>query len=610
MTVYVQRLLQRVPSVSALLAVCLAATLLAGCDLDEDPFSVVTPNEFFKTESEFVAAIAPVYAQVRDYQNNYFNISEHSSDEIMVPTRGTDWGDNGNWRRLTQHQWTAQHPNIDGAWVSAFTGVARANSVLAALNNTQTDLEQAPQFRAELRFLRAFFYYQLLDLYGNVPIVVEQGSSYEQYPQQPVSSQDPPAQQSRREVFRFLIEELTGCADLSAVNVQDCVENPSGGALANLPPSVEYGRASKWAGYGLLARLFVNAEVYTGQFTGNNSFTPGLSFWEEAEAAADEVISSGQFMLADNYFDNFAVSNASSPEIIWPATYKAETGLGLTLNMRVMHYNMIPETPWNGFTTIAEFYKGFDVQAGPDGQVGTRDDVRNDVRTQGFLVGRTYSEPNTGCYGINCFSNENTPTVKVRGTDTPLDITLEIPSITLESNPAIEAAGARPLKFEVDPNQTAQFSSNDLPLFRLSEMYLIRAEALNEMGQPSAARDALIPLRERAYPDYPNEGAVPTGLSQAQMRSLILQERGHEHYYEGLRRQDLVRYQVSGGTASGGPYTSPSDPYAPTFTAPWIFKDQSNMYRMLFPIPQPQLDANSKLTQNCGYGGGQCPPVG
>lgn len=569
--------------------------VMLGCDnlLEEEPRSVVTPDQFYETPEEFRAALAPVYAQLRDVaQWDIFYLQEHSSDEIMVPTRGGDWGDGGTWRDLTQHRWDATHPNVGAAWGIAFTGVARANSVLSSLQATETELEEADQFVAELRFLRAFYYYHLMDLFGNVPIVVEEGGEYPQdYPTQPVPADDPPEQRSRAEVFDFILQELTGC---TAGNFEmNCVTSPQG-AVGQMPTkgAVDYGRASQGAGYALLARLLINGEVYSGEVTGGG-VQGGQTFWEEASAAAQQVINSGDYMLEDDYFANFTVENQGSAENIFVAAYDNDDPLGFQHWMGFLHYNQLPQTPWNGFTTIADFYSSFEIEPGDDGELGTRDDVKNDDRARQFLAGQMYQEPSEGCQADECWSDEASGRLEDRS-NRDLQFTLEIPSIQMGSgNPLIERAGIRPLKWEVDADRDAVHMGNDFPLIRLAEMYLIWAEAENEQGNTGEAIDIINTyLRDRA-----NAPAYTGPTDQATVRSAILQERGYELHAEGIRRQDLIRYEVSGGSRS-------DDPYAPTFTGPWLFKDNaSDGFRMVFPIPQSQLDANPELQQNPGYGG-------
>lgn len=589
--------------ITALILILALPIAIAACDsqLEQETFGQIAPESFFNNEEEFVSAVSAAYSPLRGFIFNPFDLVEHSADQIMVPTRGPDWGDGGQWRQLTQHEWNADHPFLNGNWSQFQTGISRTNGLLSSLAESQALSEEAKtQFAAEVRFLRSFYYYWLMDLFGNVPIVLENGSELD-FPQQPVSSDDPPPQNTRKEVYDFLLQELTGCtSDNFDVS---CVDNPDGGSvLANLPSKaeVDYGRATRGAGYAFLARLLINSEIYSGSVTSNGVDT-GSSLYEEASAAADVVLNAengvGMYSLSDNYYDNFAADNHSSEEIIFAATFKAKDGLGYNKQQAVLHYNHpVPTTPWNGFTTIAEYYKSFDTEAGSDGEFGTNDDVYNDPRGSQFLVGKQYQEPSSGCAGAECFSNENSDPVVIRGGDPDnpedqLDISLEIPSIELGGDAGdIEAPGARPMKFELDPNASQDLMGNDFPLFRVAEMWLIKAEAQNELGNIGEVESILETLRDARGADDD-----VTVSSQTEGRRLVLQERGFEFAWEIQRRQDLIRYEF----AHGGQDTD--DPYAPTFTGPWQFKDQSSGHRVLFPIPRQQLSVNPNLDQNPGY---------
>lgn len=581
-----------------ILPVFALAVLMAGCDsqLDTQPYSEITPDQFYQNESEFVAAVTGVASQLRALEDAPLNMQEHASDEMMVPTRGPDWGDGGIWRDMTQHSWNATHPFPNNAWNALQVGIARANGVLSTLQASQALPEdQKAQFAAETRFLRAIYYYYMMDLFGNVPIVVEEGAETPFTTQDQVTPANPAPQNARDEVFDFLLSELTGCTS-DNFDIASCIENPSDGALANLPSksAVPYGRPTVGAGYALLARILLNAEIYTGEVTESN-VTPGMDMYEEASAAAGVLIDgalAGEYMLTDDYFENFAADNFNSPEIIFAIPHSPDAEAGFIRHNAVLHYNQpLPATPWNGFTTIAEFYNSFDV--GPDNDGDGRPDTYNDDRAKQFMVGQQYQEPSSGCYGAECYSDPNSGPVTVRGSDTQLNFSLEIPSIQLDGSAAdLESPGARPLKWELDPNASGNNMGNDYPLFRLAEMYLIKAEAENEINGPGAAAPYIQPLRERA--NASTDDLPPT--TPDEMRALILQERGHELYYEGVRRQDLIRYEFAhDGQDLDDPY------YAPTYTAPWLFKQESDPYRALFPIPEAQISVNPNLQQNPGY---------
>ena len=166
-------------------------------DLTEVPQSAITPENFYRNADEALGGTASVYAQLRQTNENYYNISEISTDEMIVPTRGGDWYDNGKWLDIHRQTFT---PNsaagldlINNAWVDLFTGVARANVVLNGISTV--NFTGKPGIVAELRTLRAFYYYLLMDAFGGVPIVTD-----------PAIAQRP--QNTRAEVFAFVEKEL------------------------------------------------------------------------------------------------------------------------------------------------------------------------------------------------------------------------------------------------------------------------------------------------------------------------------------------------------------------------------------------------------------------
>ncbi|MEX1054974.1 MAG: RagB/SusD family nutrient uptake outer membrane protein [Rhodothermales bacterium] len=507
---------------------------LQGCtDLDEDTFGAITPDNFYNTEAEFVAALAPVYAQLRSAGfGGYWAASEITTDEAMIPTRGTDWDDGGVHRAFHQHKWDATHGDLNGAWNDAFTGVARANTVLDNLANSTTALSSKDAFEAELRTIRAFFYYQLMDLFGGVPIVTAPA----------VDPKNPPARASRQEVFEFIETELTEAMP----NLIDVARGP------------DYGRVAKGAAQALLANMYLNAEVFTGTVT-TGGLSRGTARWQDALNMADAVINSGHYELAQNYFDNFSVGNMQAAgnkyENIFSATYKAKGGLGLTHSMRMLHYTQLPQSPWNGYTTLADVWKSYSDE---------------DARKKMFLVGVQREGPNANCVGQDCFSQGET--LKDRsGND--LTFTEEAPLVG-----ATEGDGIRVLKFELDPAQTGGDSGNDYPVFRLGEMWLIRAEALNELGRTPEAVLAVNVIRNRSNVADLNAA----DFNQASLRDQILTERLHELIYEAKRRQDQIRF---------GTFTSRA----------WHEKQPSEAFRVLMPVPQPQINANGALQQNPGY---------
>ena len=508
---------------ATLLAFALVAPALAfvqGCtDLDESPVSAITPENFYRNEEEVLGGLASAYADLRGDGSlwGYYNMSEISTDEMIVPTRGQDWYDNGRWLEIHRQTWGANTPagldDVNRVWVDSFRGVARANVVLAALENVTVANQEV--IKAELRALRAFYYYFLMDMFGGVPIV--ETTEIMARPRN-----------TRAEVFAFIEQELNAAREV----------------LPDRWPDDQHGRFTKGAADAILASLYVNAEVFTGTVT-TAGLQKGTARWQDAVNVADRILNSGSYALASDWKANFAADNHTSPENILVVKNVAAEGLGLNFVMRALHYNMITPAPWNGFSTLAETYYAFD-----------EDDERADI----FLVG--------------CQTHFETGEPVRDRTGQPLCFTPEIGDATQAS----ESEGARIVKWRPDPNHLAEHHANDVAYFRLAEIYLIKAEALNELGRTAEAIDLVNVIRARVFePDEPISGA----LSQAGFRDMILRERLFELTAEAKRRQDLIRHG--------------------RFTQPWAFKPQGEPYRILLPIPQPQLDTNPLLEQNPGY---------
>lgn len=459
-----------------------AFLVLQGCsDLTESPKSTITPDNFNRTQQEVLGSLSSVYAVMRNTLWGYYNLSEISTDEMIVPTRGQDWYDNGTWLEIHRQTWTANSPaglnDINGVWVDAFSGISRANVLLDALQRVTVPNQAAVV--AELRTLRGFYYYMLMDMFGGVPIVTTIEIA-------------PRARNTRAEVFAFIDKELTEAR----------------AALPDRWPGTDHGRMTKGAADAILANMYLNAGVYTKDApsaTTANSCN-GVQVGSQgacaaAIAAADRVLNSGTYSLATDWRSNFRADNYSSPENILVVKNLNQAGLGLNFVMRALHYSQFNPSPWNGFAALAETYRAFDA-----------DDRRRQIFLEGPQVNLETGQPVTERNGV------------------PLVFTVDIRDATQ----AGEAEGTRILKYPPDPNHVAQENGNDFVYFRLGEIYLIKAEASFEAGNTGGALTLLNTLRARVFePDEP--------LSSVD-RNVILRERLFELTAEAKRRQDLIRF--------------------------------------------------------------------
>ena len=512
------RNLIRTPRYGAVLLVPLA--LMIGCtDLTETPTSSLTKDTFYKNADEVQAGVTSVYSSIRSYFDDMYGMNQISSDEGVIPVRGSDWFDNGEHLETHRQTWTANsvvgQRAVNGIWNSQFAGIARANIVLEALADVVVPGEAA--ITAELRALRALFYYNLMDFYGGVPIATD-------------TKVEDRAAKTRAEVFTFIESELKA-------------------ARTDLPKTwpAQHGRITQGAVDAMLASLYVNAQVFSGTVAATG-LTPGAAKWADAITSADAVINSGTYTLATDFKANFAPTNQGSTENILVVRNKAVDGLGYFRQYGALHYNSFAGGGgWNGFSVVAETYAKFDAA-----------DLRRTVVLAGPQVDLFTGLP----------VNDRTG---ARLTFTPSIANIES---------ANEGEGVRMYKFPLDPARASQNSGNDYPVYRLAEMYMIKAEALNELGRTAEAIPLLNLLRARVFsPAKP----LATTLTQEQVRTAIFDERIFEFLGEGKRRQDQIRQ---------GTYTSGT----------WFGKTVTNTpYKVILPIPQAQINTNPLLKQNAGY---------
>ena len=401
---------------------------------------------------------------------------------------------------------------------------------------------------AEVRALRAFYYYLLMDFFGGVPIVTT--TELGKHPRN-----------TRREVFDFIEKELIAARD---------------SGLPATRPVEENGRFTQGGADAILANMYVNAGVFTKEgagsgginATGYNSCSgitvTGGDACQAAIAASDRLLNSGNYRLADSFPQNFRADNNNSPENIFVVKFIAADGLGMDYAMAILHYNQYaPLAPWNGFAIQAQTYNAFDstdkrrrvVLIGP----------QNDVLSGAFACVRP------GCAGgaPDNYGPVWESTHRLIFTDTIHNI-----------RAATEGEGGRIYKWPADPNHVAQNSGNDFAWFRLGEIYLIKAEVEHVLGNDALALALLDSLRAR-------RDTVAPPLVGAVSDALILKERLFELLGENKRRQDLIRF---------GGYTNRADD--PSLVGG---KQPRPDYYVLMPVPQSQIDANPLLTQNPGY---------
>ncbi len=541
-----------------LIALLLAVFSLSCTKLDEQLYSEVTPSNFFKSEPEFVSALGSAYTQLGGYASGaVYNLQEVTTDEMVVPTRGSDWDDGGNWRRLHLHSWKFEDNDMSAAWDFCYSGVNTANRLIYQFTSFSeeglVDATTAAAYIAELKALRGWFYWQLIDLYGNVPWVVDF-----------IGASAAPPTVARATVFANTI------ADLESV-------------MASLSKSVDgttYGRMNYYAAQTLLAKLYLNAGVYSG-----------TAQWAKVITACDEVINSGKYSLESNYFSNFNVNNSSSKEFIFAIPYDKIFFTGFNMPMQTLHYGSqftynLTSQPWNGFCTLEEFYNSYSAEDLRRGDIGTVSAPA--VNRGNFLAGYQYTAG--GAKVIDDGADGADPDGK------PLNfgnIGTGRPQVNELGPQAWRQSGVRIGKWEYEPGGTSEMS-NDFAIFRYADVLLMKAEALFRLGRASEALPLVNLVRQRAgltaltsldgKVSFDLEGAVVPGGE-------LFNEMGREMFAEHNRRQDLIRW---GLWNSFSKWTLPANNVGDALATP-------GAYLNLFPIGKAKLSANPNLVQNPGY---------
>ncbi len=520
--------------------------LLSSCTkLDEKDlvFDTATNLNFGQTDAEIVSLIAQAYTNLYGSfgsDGSIMRLEEVPTDEIVVPQRGPDWGDGGHWIRLKLHTTIPADGGPGNTWGFLFQGVNTCNRVLTLLEPLGTP--SSKKFIAELKALRAIYYYWLLDLFGNVPISID------------FTKTDPPPNNTRKEVYDFVEKELLAALpDLQKTGPAD---------------NATYGRVNYYTAQAVLAKLYLNAEIFSG--------TPQ---WDKAIAASDDIINSGKFALMPNYKDNFKKDNKGSTEFIWVIPYDDIQATGFQLPHMTLHmasqatYNMGGQ-PWNGWASVQEFYNSYidPVQnPGPQGSVVGLDPKglpitgTTDKRLSNFIVGPQFTAD-----GVSPLNDAGADATDPDGAQIHFT-----PYINQLEPAAWRQSGARIGKWEFYKGMTGQLS-NDLVLFRYADILLTKAEAAARKSANWNDPTALALVNQiRTIHGGVDPYATMTAAS-------FLAERGREMFFETTRRQDQIRF----GTYNSAFRFHPADP---------------STHVNIFPIPESVLNANKNLKQNPGY---------
>lgn len=448
--------------------------IMSCVDVEENVYDKYAAQDFYASEAGADAALASLYAQMAGNWNGvgyagadrgWYDLNSMSTDEQVVPHRTTgDW--ELDFARLYLRQWLPSEGFINNTWNWLYRSVFLANLAIDQLESANAE----PSKIAEAKVARAFFYYLLIDDWGDVPFFTKNNMTVDQIPQV-----------DRKEIFNFIVSELN--------------EN-----IENLVPTIGgnyYGRFNKWAGYALLAKVYLNAEVYTG--------TP---MWAECLEACHKV-DGGGFKLHSGAPDDTQVLGSKYYELFGDVCPSNETILAIYITVDIVGRNiftirslggadgnlLIGASTWNGAIVPYDYFTKFDP---------------NDVRIRQFRYGDNPYGPKPAGF---------------------INYGLEVDN--LDNPGAAPNAGIRNMKFWPVEPLNGGGASNDFPIYRYADIMLMKAECLVRMGDAAAAKTYIDQVRQRAG---------LSGLAGNPTLEQIYNERGFELTWEGHRRQDMIRF--------------------------------------------------------------------
>jgi hypothetical protein len=517
--------------------------------LKDTSYNQIIASDFTPGSSDLAALAGAAYVDWRGMLlqwNTLYRVQEVSGDEMLTPARPNGWVDGGVYRRIHEHKWTTDDDIVINVWTRAYQGITNCNRIIYQVQAgiIPVAAKDTTSLVAEIKLLRASYYWVLCDCYGNVPIV----DRFD------VPAGYLPKQNTRLEVYNFIVNDLlTNIPKVSTAN-----------------NTATYGKFNKWAGLSLLAKMYLNAGVYTG--------TPQ---WDKCKAVCDTIINSNLFILESSQKSVFATENQGSKEIIFALPFDSKyvsDWNSFDIHMQTLEpenqatYNL-QSSPWGGVCAIPQFISTFDTE---------------DARYQdNYIKGQQYTATGDSIKGtMGAFTGK------------PLAYRNYLPGVDISD----EVDGFRLGKFEIAKGATNRLS-NDWPLFRYADILMMKAESLLRSSDANGAAAIVTQVRQRDFKSNPAKATV-TGADLVKGSSYdyglrnhltttteggadivygrFLDELGWEFNQEARRRTDMIRF---------GAFTKKS----------WLSHSPNGDYRALLPIPRTEIAKNANLIQNAGY---------
>ena len=518
-------------------------------NLDENLYSNLEESNFYKNELEVRQAALRPFTHMQAWlaptgNNGFYYHSELAADQVAWPQKGRHGYDGGDHFRMHYHTWTDNENRMRTGWDLMWTGVGFINNALKdieALDPETVGMEEEAlsEVISQLKVLRAYHYMRIIDMWGNVPISVGVAEGPEN-----------PETRPRAEVFEFVKSELEAEVD-------------------NLPllDAESVGKVNRAAGYAMLSELYLNAEKWSG-----------TAMWDESIAAADKVISGagggigGTPQLSEDINAIFSNTNSANPESLFQFQFSRKGGFTFDWGGFYMSYDYMKEVldvgygGWNAFVVIPTAFDAYQ---------------ETDLRKQDwFLFGPQYKYgTETPVKGTEEYAGQDLVFVNSIRRESEGDTSSEGSMAEGEEN-----SGARFHKYKSGRLSDENYQENDYIIYRLTEVYFNKAEALIRKNGGSANQEAVDLInasKQRAFSeaDWSANKYTTASLTLDE----LLAERGREFIFEGKRRTDLIRF---------GKFTTGSW---------WDHEATNDENKELFPIPQVQIAINPNLQQNPGY---------
>ena len=563
----------------------LSSILLASCSLDETPRSKFSEKEAFSTSKlVYVNTVANVYSSIGNglYGSDGGSVhtfQEFSSDASMIPGRQGDWVDGGAWQNIFLHNFESSVSKYNDVWNNLYRVIGLANSSIDRLNKYLGEHPEYAEYVYELRALRAVYYYYVMDLFGQVPLVVSSEVSANEV-----------NQSNRSDVFKFVTSELA-----------ECIPHLSDSKSQN--EGEYYGRITKAVAYMCMAKCAINAPVYTIDDTTPTSYSAFVgtdksgkataseeqgktvsemgknititldgetrNAWETAVYCADQIASLG-YRLQPSYADNFIVANQNSVENIW-------TRPNDCVNYKIDDYNIVRTLHYNHGGAIG--YQGWNGACSSKQQ----------MLVYGYGTANPDPRLKLNFYTDKDYMEETGKAVEDGATGKDLEympLAVKVDFTATDDPHAMKCSGARMKKYEFDKSTTQQVSfNNDLVIWRYADALLLKAEAEYRMGNKAEALTIVNEVRGRV---------AATPRTELTLND-ILDERMLELAWEGVLRQDQIRFCT---------FTEPTADRFKGVThnaSAGDYNDDTQGYTMVYPIPYAVLNLNKKLHQNPGY---------